>query len=143
MLERLIYQSRASHEFGSLHLFQLLTEARLRNQRRGITGHLLYREGLFTQCLEGPSSSLEILWQSLQHDERHHDLQLISRDPIAERQFTDWSMAFSSYPSLHLQGMTGFFPIDERGDSPMMAIGRDSAPRSGPASATGFVTGTR
>ena len=94
MLERLIYQSRASHEFGSLHLFQLLTEARLRNQRRGITGHLLYREGLFTQCLEGPSSSLEILWQSLQHDERHHDLQLISRDPITERQFTDWSMAF-------------------------------------------------
>ena len=25
MLERLIYQSRASHEFSSLHLFQLLT----------------------------------------------------------------------------------------------------------------------
>ena len=48
MLERLIYQSRASHEFGSLHLFQLLTEARLRNEQLGITGHLLYSNGLFT-----------------------------------------------------------------------------------------------
>jgi hypothetical protein len=128
MLERLIYQSRASHEFGSLHLFQLLTEARLRNQRREITGHLLYSEGRFTQCLEGPASSLEILWQSLQQDERHHDLQLISRDPITERQFKDWSMAFSSYPSLHLRGMPGFFPIEEQGDPPMVATRRDSAP---------------
>ena len=122
MLERLIYQSRASHEFGSLHLFQLLTQARLYNERLGVTGHLLYREGLFSQCLEGPSNSLDKLWQRLLRDERHHDVQLLMRHGITERRFADWSMAFSSYPSLCRQGMTGFFPIDERDANPMAAL---------------------
>ena len=128
MLERLVYQSRASHEFGSLHLFQLLTSARLRNEHLAITGHLLYSDGMFTQCLEGPADSLDQLWQSLLRDERHHDVKLMGRHPIVERRFPDWTMAFSSYPSLHALGMTGFFPIDERGEGPMVAICRESAP---------------
>jgi hypothetical protein len=127
MLERLIYQSRASHEFGSLHLFQLLTEARLRNEQLGITGHLLYSNGQFTQCLEGPPDSLNALRQSLLRDERHHDVLLINRHPVSARRFPDWSMAFSSYPSLHVQGMTGFFPVDEQGQGHMMAICGESA----------------
>ena len=128
MLERLVYQSRASHEFGSLHLFQLLTSARLRNECLDITGHLLYSDELFTQCLEGPPDKLDHLWQSLLRDERHHDVKLMSRYPIVERRFPDWTMAFSSYPSLHVLGMTGFFPIDEQGESPMAAICRQPAP---------------
>lgn len=85
MLERLIYQSRASHEFSSLHLFQLL------------------------------------------RDERHHDVLLINRHPVSARRFPEWSMAFSSYPSLHVQGMTGFFPVDEQGQGHMVAICGESA----------------
>ena len=127
MLERLIYQSRASHEFSSLHLFQLLTEARLRNEQLGNTGHLLYSNGLFTQCLQGPPDSLNALWQSLLRDERHHDVLLINRHPVSARRFPDWSMAFSSYPSLHVQGMTGFFPVDEQGQGHMVAICGESA----------------
>lgn len=122
MLERLIYQSQASHEFGSLHLFNLLTEARLRNQRLSITGHLLYFEGRFTQCIEGPTTSIDQLWQSLLRDDRHHGVQLLGRYAIEERRFSEWSMAFSSYESLYVHGMTGFFPVDEGGDSPLVAI---------------------
>jgi hypothetical protein len=122
MLERLIYQSIASHEFGSLHLFNLLTEARLRNQRLMITGHLLYFEGRFTQCVEGPGSSLDMLWNSLQRDERHHELTLLARYEIQERRFPEWTMAFSSYASLYVHGMTGFFPVEDGEASPLVAL---------------------
>lgn len=53
MLERLTYQSQATQDFASLLLPHLLTQARLRNQQLGITGHLLYWRGQFTPCVEG------------------------------------------------------------------------------------------
>jgi hypothetical protein len=122
MLERLVYQSSASHEFGSLHLFNLLTQARLRNHRLSITGHLLYFKGQFTQCIEGPSWSVEQLWQSLQRDDRHTDLSLLARMPIETRRFSEWSMAFSSYASLYVHGLTGFFPVDDCGTTPLVPL---------------------
>jgi Sensors of blue-light using FAD len=122
MFERLVYHSRASHDFGSLHLFNLLTQARLRNQRLQITGHLLYLDGRFTQCIEGPPQGIEQLWQSLLRDERHHDIHLLSRQSTEQRRFTEWSMAFSSYASLYVHGMTGFFPVDDSGNSPLVPL---------------------
>ncbi len=122
MLERLIYQSVATQEFGSLHLFNLLTESRLRNQRMLITGHLLYFEGRFTQCVEGPASSVDVLWASLLRDERHREVSLLARYEIHERRFPEWTMAFSSYASLYVHGMTGFFPVEEGGNSPLVAM---------------------
>lgn len=127
MLERLVYTSTASHEFGSLHLFNLLTQARLRNQRLQITGHLLYLDGSFTQCIEGPPDRIEQLWQSLLRDDRHHGIQLLSRQPSEQRRFTEWSMAFSSYAALYVHGMTGFFPVDDTGHSPLVPLCRAPA----------------
>jgi Sensors of blue-light using FAD len=122
MLERLIYQSTASQEFGSLGLFKLLTEAQGRNQQLDITGHLLFLNGQFTQCIEGPSASIELLWQSLQRDPRHHTIELLVRRPTQERRFSEWSMAFSTYRSLYVHGMRGFFPVDEGDTSPLRTL---------------------
>ena len=124
MFERLVYQSTASHDFGSLHLFNLLTQARLRNQQLQITGHLLYLDGQFTQCIEGPSENIERLWQSLLKDDRHHNIELLARQPIEQRRFSEWSMAFSSYASFYVHGMTGFFPVDDSGNSPLVPLCR-------------------
>lgn len=120
MLERLLYRSRASHDFGSLHLFKLLTEARLRNEKLQITGHLLYFNGRFTQCIEGPSESVKELWHALQNDHRHHELELLARHEISTRRFAQWSMAFSTYSNLYVHGMEGFFPVDDDGESPLV-----------------------
>lgn len=122
MLERFIYQSQASQDFGTLHLFNLLTEARQRNQRLGITGHLLYLDGRFTQCIEGSSASIDALWESLLRDVRHHDVELLARYSITERRFPEWTMAFSSYASFYVHGMTGFFPVDAKTESPLAAM---------------------
>lgn len=115
MLERLLYRSKATNTLGSLHLFNMLSEARAKNASMGITGHLLYTEEVFVQCIEGPSASIASLWESLQRDDRHHDLQLLARGPIEGRRYQDWSMAFSSYPSLNRFNMPGFFAVDKEG----------------------------
>ena len=115
MLERLLYRSKATNTLGSLHLFNMLSEARAKNANMGITGHLLYTEEVFVQCIEGTPDKVESLWNSLQRDARHYDIELLARGPIPTRQFADWSMAFSSYPSLNRFNMPGFFAVDKAG----------------------------
>lgn len=119
MLERIVYQSTATQDFGSLALFKLLTEAQTRNAEQQITGHLLYLNGQFTQCFEGPSDQVELLWQSLQRDKRHTNIELLVRDTTEERRFAGWTMAFSTCSSLYVHGMKGFFPVDDSSPSPL------------------------
>jgi hypothetical protein len=116
-LERLLYTSRETDLMGTLSLFNLLNHARQNNTQRGITGHLVYRDGEFMQCIEGPPDAIEHLWQSLQKDPRHHAVQIISRGPTEKRHFSDWSMAFSSYRYLNSFNMPGFFPLNEEGSN--------------------------
>ncbi len=115
MLERLLYRSKATNTLGSLHLFNMLSEARSKNASMGITGHLLYTEEVFVQCIEGPAKSVADLWASIQRDERHYDLEILARGPIQTRRYADWSMAFSSYPSLNRFNMPGFFAVNKEG----------------------------
>ena len=116
-LERLVYTSRATESMGTLALLNLLSQARTKNSELGITGHLLYVDGLFTQCIEGPPDSIESLWQSLLRDPRHDSVTLVTRGPTEARRFKDWSMAFSSYRYLNEFNMPGFFPVDGLGES--------------------------
>jgi hypothetical protein len=115
VLERLLYRSKATNTLGSLHLFNMLSEARAKNATLGITGHLLYTEEVFVQCIEGPPESIAALWESLQRDPRHHAIELLARGPIQERRFSEWTMAFSSYPSLNRFDMPGFFAVNKEG----------------------------
>jgi hypothetical protein len=117
VLERLLYRSKATNTLGSLHLFNMLSEARTKNARLGITGHLLYTEEVFVQCIEGTPEAIDAMWNSLQRDNRHHDIELLARGPLEQRRFNDWSMAFSSYPSLNRFNMPGFFAVDKEGMS--------------------------
>lgn len=113
MFERLVYRSKATDEMGSLALFNLLAQARLRNAKLGITGHLIYDGEFFTQWIEGSSESLNELWASLLKDDRHCEVMLISRHEINERRYPEWTMAFSSYSSFNESNMPGFFVVDK------------------------------
>ncbi len=121
-LERLVYTSTASEPLGTVDLFNILNQARQKNARLGITGHLLYADGKFTQCIEGPCASVESLWQSLLKDPKHEMVQVIERGPVAVRRFAEWSMAFSSYRYLNAFNMPGFFPLDANGVSEKSAL---------------------
>ena len=112
MLQRLYYRSKATNSLDSVQLFKLLNEARERNAKLDITGHLLYSGEVFVQWIEGPSDSLDSLWQSLQRDPRHYDIELLAREPLEARKFGEWSMAASTYSHLNGYDMPGIFPID-------------------------------
>ena len=116
-LERLVYTSTVPEPLGTVDLFNILNQARQNNAIHGITGHLLYADGKFTQCIEGPSAAVERLWQSLLKDPRHEMFQVLERGPTGARRFAEWSMAFSSYRYLNAFNMPGFFPLDANGQS--------------------------
>jgi blue light- and temperature-responsive anti-repressor len=99
-LYRIVYCSRNAITGGPAQIEEelehILDSARRNNSRRGITGALLYNGGSFAQILEGPLDKLELVFEAIQSDERHEDVNVIENGPIAARMFPNWSMAFAA-----------------------------------------------
>jgi hypothetical protein len=86
--------SKASWPMTDAELEALLLQAQQGNERRGITGALVYGDGQFMQIMEGEQATLETLYAHLSQDRRHTGLFKLADRPIQERRFADWSMAF-------------------------------------------------
>ena len=78
-----------------MDLRDILSEARVRNQRDGITGALLSGAGWYSQVLEGSPESVHKLVESIERDGRHHNIVSLPERIVAERTFPDWSMGFA------------------------------------------------
>lgn len=88
----LTYQSKASTQPSEAELNELVANARMRNQSVGVTGMLLYEDGRFLQTLEGPPEGLSSVWTSIQQDERHKDIELLTEHFVEARLFSDWDL---------------------------------------------------
>jgi len=106
-LIQLIYVSSAKNLFTPAELRELLRLARIKNERLDVTGMLLYHEGSFLQVLEGPSSAVDPLLATINHDKRHQKLMLLLRREIEERNFADWKMGFVDVAA-QAQSLPGF-----------------------------------
>jgi hypothetical protein len=106
-LIQLIYVSAAKNLFNPAELRELLRLARIKNERLGVTGMLLYHEGSFLQVLEGPLSAVEPLLETINHDQRHEKVMLLLRREIEERNFADWKMGFADVAA-QSQPLPGF-----------------------------------
>lgn len=95
-LQSLIYVSSAVHPLSRGEIDRLLECARARNTREGITGVLLYSHGNFMQYLEGPADNLANVYEIIRADSKHQGIIELLREPILQREFADWSMAFRS-----------------------------------------------
>ncbi|MDZ8170785.1 BLUF domain-containing protein [Microbacterium xanthum] len=93
-LVSLVYVSNARAALGDPELQRILTGSRENNDRLGVTGMLLHRNGRFVQILEGPADTVHALVERIAADPRHADLRVLLDEPIDERQFTAWSMGF-------------------------------------------------
>jgi hypothetical protein len=95
-LYHLIYHSQAQVPFDTARLISLLEQSRTANERRGITGLLLYTPaGQFLQVLEGTKQAVTHLYYNLiTADPRHKNCTVISEGPWARRSFAAWSMGF-------------------------------------------------
>ncbi|RYZ85777.1 MAG: BLUF domain-containing protein [Proteobacteria bacterium] len=90
----LMYTSVATKPFSEDELTELLTQSKANNQSQGITGLLLYREGLFMQLLEGPEEAVHDCYRRICADPRHKDILLLLEKSSSGRLFGHWAMAF-------------------------------------------------
>ena len=93
-LHVLSYQSIALHPLSDAQMRGLLAKARTFNTVHQISGLLLYRQGQFTQVLEGEEAVLRALYEKIERDPRHTNLVKLSDAPLAQRNFGAWAMAY-------------------------------------------------
>lgn len=107
----LVYASAATELFDKPTLLELLTKAREKNQRLGITGLLLYKDGDFIQLLEGPKAAVKALYSTIDSDPRHVGSMVMAEGERDERLFADWSMGFRDLADPDVQTLPGFSPF--------------------------------
>jgi len=94
-LRSIVYTSTAARPMGEADLATLLFHARDLNRESGITGVLLYRDGMFLQCFEGGLSAVDATYERIRGSRRHHSIVELMNAPMAGRSFADWKMAFA------------------------------------------------
>ena len=103
-----MYLSRATPPMSDEELAALLRQARHANAQRGVTGALVYGAGQFMQIMEGEEEVLSALYDRLYRDPRHERILKFADKPVAERTFTDWSMAFRPVSAAQFAHLAGY-----------------------------------
>lgn len=95
-LVRLTYASTATSTPATLRdeLSCILAEARQFNFNHRIHGVLLYGNNTFYQCIEGPKTAIDQLYEMLLKDKRHKQIRQLSYDDIAAGHFDAWQMKY-------------------------------------------------
>lgn len=94
MLYQVIYSSRARSAMSVADLTAILDDARAGNERRQVTGALIYSDGVFVQILEGPKAVVTSLMRSITADTRHTDVKVFHEAEVDHRIFSQWTMAY-------------------------------------------------
>ena len=90
----LTYASSASCEFSPDDLRKLLARSRMKNERAGLTGMLLYKGGNFMQVLEGEAAAVHHAMAKIAADARHKDILVLLHGEVPAKTFGNWSMAY-------------------------------------------------
>lgn len=113
-LSLLAYTSIANHHMTHEELLTLLAQSRKNNLPTEITGMLLYMEGCFFQVIEGQADQLEMLFEKISKDPRHHDIMKLIFEPIEARCFNNWTMGFQHITREELSSITGLTDFLDR-----------------------------
>ena len=106
-----VYVSSSVRKLDDSEILDILRVSQRNNQRRGITGMLLYKDGNFLQVLEGPNSEITELMETVERDNRHRGFIVLTKKPIKDRQFPSWSMAFKDLGALSAEDQASFSPF--------------------------------
>jgi Sensors of blue-light using FAD len=107
-LHSFVYVSTATKPFSTEELAHMLAQSRERNQKREITGMLLYKDGCFMQAFEGERGMVRELHMKIERDSRHRNLVVLLDGPIARREFPDWTMGFKNLGDEDMQLQPGY-----------------------------------
>ena len=97
-LAAVAYQSVAVASLDTRELDELLLDARAFNARGKVSGALLHHNGLFLQYFEGPPVAVAAVYVRIRQSRRHGQLIELLNQPILEREFARWHMAFAEAP---------------------------------------------
>ena len=96
MLRRLVYVSTAALSLDQPDIDAILAQARRFNAANAVTGLLLYNGRNFIQALEGAPETVTTLYARICADARHSGVVTVRDEPIADRDFPDWAMAYAA-----------------------------------------------
>ena len=91
-LHRTVYMSTAVGVLRAEELDRIYLRSKSANSREGITGLMLFYEGVFLQVLEGGRSAVNKLYNRIGADPRHTDVELLLYEEIGELRFASWSI---------------------------------------------------
>jgi len=129
MIDYTIYVSRAQRLMSEEELKHILTKSRQWNTDHGITGMLIYIEGVFTntstrelssqmsgrfmQVLEGNKFEVDHIFNLIRTDPRHTDLRILQQSEVPSRNFDSWKMGFKLLTLEEYNADPGYFNLDE------------------------------
>jgi hypothetical protein len=96
MPHQLIYSSKSATPMQRDELEELLEQARNSNAGKGITGALVYVDGVFLQILEGELEAVKELMRKISKDFRHETVTVLKEGAIPSASFSEWEMAYVS-----------------------------------------------
>ncbi len=91
-LKQIVYISNATVPLGEEALTSLLLQARRDNALDSISGVLIQHGRCFVQCIEGPTSAIDRLYQRIRLDPRHTNIITLLEREITQRDFPGWHM---------------------------------------------------
>lgn len=97
---------------------RFLNQARTANRKHDVSGMMLYIGGCFLQVLEGEAAMVDRVCSTIFRDKRN--MRMILREPIAEREFPEWTMGFEAIEPIEACRLLG----DPQVPDPVSRVGR-------------------
>lgn len=94
-LREVLYFSLLATEQSTTVVGQIVTLARARNLRDGITGLLVFDGMRFCQHFEGPPGAVQALLARLEADPRHMALRVLYDGTLAQRRYQRFEMGLA------------------------------------------------
>lgn len=110
----LVYVSSAAGHFNDAESLEVLRVSQRNNAQANVTGMLLSKDGNLMQVLEGEADVVDRLAAKIALDHRHSGMMTLLRKPIAERQFSRWSMSFQNISELPVEDQEAYSPFLQR-----------------------------
>lgn len=90
--KQIIYCSRNAERMLHAQVHELVEQARTHNATNGVTGILVFNSQYFLQVIEGMPDAVDALYERIQRDARHAQVQTIIEQHTGTKHWQSWSM---------------------------------------------------
>lgn len=103
---RVTYLSAESYKLSSEDLLTILEKCNENNPLLGLTGMLIYGNGMFIQSIEGEEEIVKNTISKISSDARHKDFKILSEEITEQRLYDEFNMGFERLTEHSLSNIT-------------------------------------